>query len=70
NSVSRSDKPVLITDKGKKLVKIIPVPSCEKKSWMGCMKGTGKINGDIISPAEAPEAWEVMSCNSNKKQTD
>ncbi|MCP4353748.1 MAG: type II toxin-antitoxin system Phd/YefM family antitoxin [Desulfobacterales bacterium] len=54
DSVSRSNKPVLITDKGKKLIKIIPVRSDEEKSWIGCMKGTGRIKGDIISPAQDP----------------
>ncbi len=61
DSVSRSNKPVLITDKGKKLIKIIPVRSDEKKSWIGCMKGTGRIKGDIISPAQDPESWGVLS---------
>lgn len=59
-TVARSDKPVLIIDRGKSLVKIVPVPSSEQ-SWLGCMKGTGKIIGDIISPVEDPEVWEVLS---------
>ncbi len=57
-SVSHSDKPVIITDKGKLLVKIVPVPSSEQDSWLGCMKGTGKIIGDIISPVEKSDVWE------------
>lgn len=50
-SVIHSHKPVLISDKGKFLVKIIPLPDSENDSWLGCMKDTGKIVGDIISPA-------------------
>jgi len=50
-SVSRSDKSVLITDKGKIIVKIVPVSFSEQDSWLGCMNGTGRIIGDIISPA-------------------
>ncbi|MDM8525699.1 type II toxin-antitoxin system Phd/YefM family antitoxin [Desulfococcaceae bacterium HSG8] len=60
-SVSRSDKPVLIADKGKSLVKIVPVLPSEKNSWLGCMIGTGKIVGDIVSPAEDSDVWEVLS---------
>jgi len=56
-TVVRPDKPVLIMDEGKSLVKIVPVPSSEQ-SWLGCMKGTGEIIGDIISPVEDLEVWE------------
>ncbi len=60
-SVSRSNKSILITDKGKLLVKIVPIPSSEQDSWLGCMSGTGKIVSDIVSPVEDPKAWEVLS---------
>jgi len=60
-SVSRSDKSVLITDKGKFLVKIVPVSFFEKKSWLGCMNGTGRIIGDIISPINDSDVWEVLA---------
>ena len=59
-AVQRSDKSVLISDKGKLLVKIVPVLS-SGQSWLGCMKDTGKIIDDIVSPAESMEAWEVLS---------
>jgi antitoxin (DNA-binding transcriptional repressor) of toxin-antitoxin stability system len=59
--MSRSNKSILITDKGKLLVKIIPVSSSEQDSWLGCMRGTGRIIGDIVSPIEDPKVWEVLS---------
>ncbi len=55
-----SEKTVLISDKGKPIAKIVPVSSTEQ-SWLGCMKGTGKIVGDIVSPADSTEASEVLS---------
>lgn len=58
-AVRRSEKPVLISDKGRPIAKIVPVSSAEQ-SWLGCMKGTGKIVGDIVSPAESIDAWEVL----------
>lgn len=60
-SVNRSFKSEWITDEGRLLVKIAPVSTSDRKSWLGCMNGTGKIIGDIISPAESLEAWEVLS---------
>ena len=59
-AVKRSDKSVLISDKGKLLVKIVPVSS-SGQSWLGCMKDTGKIIGDIVAPAESTEVWEALS---------
>jgi DNA-binding Xre family transcriptional regulator len=29
--------------------------------WLGCMQATGKIVGDILAPAEAPEVWEMLA---------
>ncbi len=60
-TVNQTNKPVIITDKGKFLVKIVPVSTSEQNSWLGCMNGTGKIINDIISPAESLETWEVLS---------
>jgi len=61
DSVIDSHQPVIISDKGKLLVKIIPVAPAEQKSWLGCMRGTGKIKGDIISPATGTADWEALS---------
>lgn len=60
-SLMCSKQPVLISDRGKLLFKIVPVAPTEKKTWLGCMKGRGEIIGDIISPAESADAWEVLS---------
>lgn len=59
-SVSRSEEPVLITDGDRSLVKIMPAKS-STGSWLGSMRDRGKILGDIISPVETPEFWQVLS---------
>ncbi len=60
DTVVHSRQPVLISDKGKSLVKIVPLSYSEQVSWLECMRGKGKIIGDIISPAEDTNAWEVL----------
>ena len=60
-SVCRSDKSVLISDQERFLVKIVPVSSPVKDSWLGCMSGSGRIVGDVVSPAEESDVWEVLS---------
>ncbi len=59
-SVRVTEKPVLITRNGESLVKIVPVLPADT-SWLGCMRSTGKIFSDIVSPAAGPEVWEVLS---------
>lgn len=61
NSVINSHKTILISDKGKLLVKIVPISESGQTSWLGCMRGTGKITGDIISPAGETDDWKVFS---------
>ncbi len=60
--VISSHQTVLISDNNKKLVKIVPITHIERESsWLGCMKGTGVIKGDIVTPAEDTDVWEVFS---------
>lgn len=56
---SQSQKPVWISDQGKLLVKISPVSPEKNRSWLGCMKGEGRILGDMVSPAESQEAFFI-----------
>ncbi len=60
-TISATKAPVLIADKGKYLVKILPAASSASESWLGCMAGKGKITGDIISPVEDSAVWEALS---------
>ncbi len=32
-----------------------------QQSWLGCMNGSGRIVGDIVSPVEDSDVWEVLS---------
>ena len=61
DSIIHSRQLILVSDKGKFLVKIVPFSYSEQESWLGCMRSTGKITGDVISPAKDTNAWEVLS---------
>ena len=60
--VENTKQPLRITRFGKPLADIIPVPSARRapKNWMGSMRGTAKIPGDVVSPATDPDEWEVL----------
>jgi prevent-host-death family protein len=54
--VQATGEPVIITKRGKPLVKVVPVEN-QTNSLLGFMKGKVKITGDIESPI--PVQWVV-----------
>lgn len=59
--VSKTKKPLRITKRGKPIAEVVPPsPPKSRGNWLGCMKGTAEIVGDIVSPAVDPEEWEVL----------
>jgi prevent-host-death family protein len=59
--VRRTGRPVLITKHGKPLAEVLP-PSrhAAAKDWIGSMRDTARIRGDIIRPASEPQDWEAL----------
>lgn len=50
--VRRTGQPILVTRRGVPIAQVLPPPPGERrKSWLGSLKGTGRITGDILSPA-------------------
>lgn len=39
---------------------ILPVAPPRRSSWLGSMQGTGRIVGDILSPAEEGYSWKAL----------
>jgi prevent-host-death family protein len=56
DEVQRQRKEVLITKRGKPVAKLVPVSECTP-SFIGSMKGTMEILGDIVSPIDVK--WEA-----------
>lgn len=59
--VRKTRKPVRITRFGEPLAEVVPPTAPERtKDWIGCMKSTGVIKGDIVSPVMDEADWEVL----------
>ncbi|MCJ7776084.1 MAG: type II toxin-antitoxin system Phd/YefM family antitoxin, partial [Desulfobulbaceae bacterium] len=59
--VKKTGQPLLVTRKGEPIALITPPPPPPKpKSWLGCLKDTVRITGDIVSPASDEKDWEVL----------
>jgi len=56
DDVHRQRKEVLITKRGKPVAKLVPVNE-RTENFIGSMKGTMEIVGDIISPID--EKWDA-----------
>ena len=59
--VKKTGRPILVTRKGEPIAQVIPPPLPEQRTeWLGSFKSSGRIVGDIISPAVEEEDWEVL----------
>jgi hypothetical protein len=59
--VRATKKPLRITRFGKPVAEVIPPTALEDRAtWIGSMKDTMKITGDIVSPATDEDEWEVL----------
>jgi len=59
--VRATKKPIRITRFGKPVAEVIPPTAVEdRKAWIDSMKGTFEILGDIVSPANDEDEWEVL----------
>lgn len=59
DTVATTHEPLVITKRGKPLVKLVPVEAESTASQYGCMKGTVTFIGDILSPID--ETWSAES---------
>jgi prevent-host-death family protein len=58
--VQKTKKPLLVTRFGKPVAQVSPPPTESAGDFIGSMKGTFEILGDIISPANDEDDWEVL----------
>ncbi|MGH7267137.1 MAG: type II toxin-antitoxin system Phd/YefM family antitoxin [Candidatus Rokuibacteriota bacterium] len=59
--VKRTGQPILVTRRGEPVAEVVP-PSTGSVpgAWLGSFASTGKIVGDIVSPATHDADWETL----------
>jgi prevent-host-death family protein len=61
DQVQKTRNPIRVTRFGKPVAEIVPAsPEAGHGDWIGSMKDTMKILGDIVSPANDEKDWEVL----------
>jgi len=59
--VRKTKQPLRIVRHGKPIVEIVPATEkIDRMEWIGSMKDSVEILGDIISPATDEDDWEVL----------
>jgi prevent-host-death family protein len=59
--VRRTGRPVYVTKRGEPIAEVIPPsPASLGKNWLGSMKGTARIVGDLVAPASRPSDWDAL----------
>jgi prevent-host-death family protein len=59
--VRKTRQPIRVTRHGKPVAEVVPPqPVTDRSTWIGSMKDTMKIRGDIISPATEEDEWEAL----------
>ena len=59
--VKRTRQPLLITRKGEPIAEVRPPSAIRRsKGWLGSLRSTGLIKGDIVAPAAGEDEWEAL----------
>ncbi|MEK7474891.1 MAG: type II toxin-antitoxin system Phd/YefM family antitoxin [Candidatus Coatesbacteria bacterium] len=59
--VRRTRQPLMVTRFGTPVAEVVPPRSPKPEAgWLGCMKGTARIAGDLVAPASSEREWEAL----------
>ena len=59
--VRRTQRPILVTRFGKPVAEVVPPPpSVRGANWLGSLRGSMEIVGDIVSPVIEQTDWEAL----------
>ncbi|MBX3147991.1 MAG: type II toxin-antitoxin system Phd/YefM family antitoxin [Gemmatimonadales bacterium] len=59
--VRRTGRPMLITRHGEPIAEVVPPSSrARKRAWLGAMRGSATVSGNIVDPASDSGDWEAL----------
>jgi prevent-host-death family protein len=60
DQVQKTKKPIRITRFGKPVAEVVPTSPASLHDWIGSMKDSIEIVGDVVSPANEENEWEAL----------
>jgi prevent-host-death family protein len=59
--VRRTGRPLRVTRFGKPIADVVPAaPEKLSRDWLGSLRGTLEIRGDIVAPSSEVVKWEAL----------
>jgi prevent-host-death family protein len=59
--VQQTGEPIVVTLRGEPVAMVVPPPVPRPDDpWIGSLKSSGKILGDVVAPASEESDWEVL----------
>lgn len=59
DEVQRTGAPIRVTRFGRPIAEVVPPRPTRPDSWLGCMKDSLDVSGDIQGPVAAFERWNA-----------
>jgi prevent-host-death family protein len=59
NRISQTGETVIVTKRGRPLIKLVPVKAEKPRPFGGRLVGVVEVVGDLLEPAVSPEDWEL-----------
>jgi prevent-host-death family protein len=60
DEVAQTGEGIEVTKHGRPVARVVPVPRQAARDWGDCMRGTARIEGDLVAPASEAAEWEVL----------
>ena len=59
--VRRTGRPLRVTRFGRPLADVVPArPDPAEGSWLGAMKGRGRVEGNLVNPVVTEDEWDAL----------
>lgn len=59
--VRRTGRPLRVTRFGKPIADVVPPQRVTRvPTWLGAMRGRGRVAGDLVAPAENARIWDAL----------
>ena len=59
--VRRTGRPLRVTRFGKPVADVVPIePERPQREWLGSLRGTLEIQGDVVEPSSDLATWEAI----------
>jgi len=60
DEVRTTGEAIVVTKRGVPVARLAPLEPDPDKDWLGTMRGTAKVHGDLVAPATDEDEWEEL----------